>query len=242
LLFLVRLGYTQDTMRPIDTLKQYREQEYFTIEEMVAIANSFLEQWAPVQPRYKVVIFPDVRTVRFYAANRLIDPPAKRRGNRVLYDYHHLLQLIALKLLQAQYMPLRAVRPLIEGKSIEEMEEIINSVLEGRSERQLLQEMSKAAQTLVGEAPAPAYAVAAARPAGTPYPIPEEWHRFAITPWLEVVVRPEAARQATPTELNRVAEMVRLSIEKAYQQQAQAKQAEPAKAEVTTQRRGRKRG
>ncbi len=227
-------------MRPIDTLKPYREQEYFTIEEMVAIANRFLEQWAPVQPRYKVVIFPDVRTVRFYAANRMIDPPAKRRGNRVLYDYHHILQLIALKLLQAQYMPLRAVRPLIEGKSIEEMEEIINSVLVGRSEKELLQQMSKAAKTLVGEVPAPAYAVA--RPIGTPYPTPEEWHRFAITPWLEVVVRPEAARQATPTELNRVAEMVRLSIEKAYQQQVQAKRAEPAKAEVTTRRRGRKRG
>jgi hypothetical protein len=39
-----------------------------------------------------------------------------------------------------------------------------------------------------------------------------------------------------------VAEMVRLSIEKAYQQQVQAKQAEPVKAEVTTRRRGRKRG
>ncbi|MEN3002430.1 MAG: MerR family transcriptional regulator [Armatimonadota bacterium] len=227
-------------MRPIDMLKQYRQQEYFTIEELVAVANSLLEQWAPVQPRYKVVTFPDVRTVRFYAAHRLIDPPAKRRGNRVLYDYHHLLQLVALKLLQSQYIPLRAVRPLIEGKSVEEMESLIESVLESRSEKALVQRMSEAAEALMKEVSTPAYAVVAPRPAGAPYPAPEEWHRFMVTPWLEVAVRPEAARQASVTELNRIAELVRLSIQKAYQTQAQT-QAEQPQAVVTPRGRGRKR-
>jgi len=224
-------------MKPIDMLKQYRQQEYFTIEELVAVANSLLEQWAPVQPRYKVVTFPDVRTVRFYAAHRLIDPPAKRKGNRVLYDYHHLLQLVALKLLQSQYIPLRAVHHMIESKSPEEIESLIEAVLENRSEKELIQRMSEATKALVPEVPTPAYAVAAPRPTGSPYPAPEEWHRFMVTPWLEVVVRPEAARHASATELNRVAELVRLSIQKAYEAQA-----EQPKAEATPRGRGRKRG
>ncbi len=228
-------------MKPIDMLRQYRQQEYFTIEELVAVANSLLEQWAPVQPRYKVVTFPDVRTVRFYAANRLIDPPSKRMGNRVLYDYHHLLQLVALKVLQSQYIPLRAVQRMIENKSAEEIEGLIESVLESRSEKELVQRMGEAAKALVAETPAPAYAVAAPRPTGSPYPTPEEWHRFMVTPWLEVAVRPEAARTASVTELNRVAELVRLSIQKAYEAQAKAEQAQQPKAEAAPKRRGRKR-
>ncbi|MDW8106472.1 MAG: MerR family transcriptional regulator [Armatimonadota bacterium] len=224
-------------MKPIEALRQYRERERegFTIEELVAVANSLLEQWAPIQPRYKVVPFPDVRTVRFYTAHRLIDPPARRRGNRVLYDYHHLLQLVTLKTLQAQYIPLRAVRRMMENKSDEELEQLISSVLEQRSDAVLARQMGEAAKSMVSEM-AVVYAPAA-RPADSPYPKPTEVHQFVLSNWAVLTVDPEAARNANITEINRIADMVRLSLQKAYHEPNDS----GAKAETAAKTRARSR-
>lgn len=207
------MGYTSDTMKPLEALKQYRDQDSFTVEELVAVANSLLQQWAPVQPRYKVVPFPDVRTVRFYTAHRLIDPPSRRRGNRVLYDYHHLLQIITLKTLQAQYIPLRAIRRMMESKSIADLEELISTVLESRSEADLAVKMGDAARALISEQAA-VYTPAPSE--SSPYPVPYTMHQLRLAPWAVLMVDPQSARQAGVTEINRIADMVRLSLLKAY--------------------------
>ncbi|GIV10001.1 MAG: hypothetical protein KatS3mg020_0460 [Fimbriimonadales bacterium] len=223
-------------MKPIESLKQYREQEGFTIEELVAVANSLLEQWAPIQPRYKVVPFPDVRTVRFYTAHRLIDPPTHRRGNRVLYDYYHLLQLVTLKTLQAQYIPLRAVRRMLEGKTETDLEQLIESVLEQRSDANLVKQMGEVAKVMVAETAV--VSAPAARPSDSPYPQPTETHQFVLAPWAVLTVDPVAARQANITEINRVADMVRLSLQKAYHEHndGETKAAKPAARKQTRSR------
>lgn len=208
-------------MKPLDALKRYKDQDSFTIEELVAVANNLLEQWAPVQPRYKVVPFPDVRTVRFYTAHRLIDPPTRRRGNRVLYDYHHLLQLVALKTLQAQYIPLRAVRRMMEGKTVEDLEDLIGTVLESRWEAGLATKMGDAARALIGEQ---AVVYTPPRAEESPYPLPQEMHQFQLTPWAVLVVDPAGAQKAGVTEINRVADMARLSLIKAYVETEQKSQ------------------
>ncbi|MFN3689930.1 MAG: hypothetical protein ACK4UU_03265, partial [Fimbriimonadales bacterium] len=50
----------------------------------------------------------------------------------------------------------------------------------------------------------------------SPYPTPAEVHQFVLSGWAVLTVDPQAARQANITEINRIADMVRLSLQKAY--------------------------
>lgn len=72
------------------------------------------------------------RTVRYYRTLGLIDAP---EGGE--YGEKHLLQLIAVRLLQAQGLPLRRIRELLFGRSLQELREI---------RRRGLQEAQKAIQ------------------------------------------------------------------------------------------------
>jgi DNA-binding transcriptional MerR regulator len=59
------------------------------------------------------------RAARYYRTLGLIDPP---EGGG--YSEKHLLQLTAVRLLQAQGLPLRRIRELLYGRSLPELREI----------------------------------------------------------------------------------------------------------------------
>ncbi|HEY2342186.1 MAG TPA: MerR family transcriptional regulator [Chthoniobacteraceae bacterium] len=61
------------------------------------------------------------RNIRFYRTMGLVDAPEGRGAG---YDEKHLLQLIAIRLLQAQGVPLRRIRELLYGRTLEELREI----------------------------------------------------------------------------------------------------------------------
>lgn len=75
----------------------------WTQEELVARAAAALAGPAyPGAPNGRVRDVPDRRTVRWYTTIGLVDRPAATRGRTALYGPRHLLQIVAIKRLQAQ--------------------------------------------------------------------------------------------------------------------------------------------
>lgn len=60
---------------------------------------------------------PDLRTIRYYTTLGLLDRPAEMRGRTALYRFRHLLQLVAIKRLQAQGMKLSVIQQELLGAS-----------------------------------------------------------------------------------------------------------------------------
>jgi DNA-binding transcriptional MerR regulator len=65
-----------------------------------------------------------VRNVRYYRTLGLLDPPETGGGRG--FGEKHRLQLIAIRLLQAQGLPLSRIQQLLFGRSLEELKEIEN--------------------------------------------------------------------------------------------------------------------
>ena len=67
------------------------------------------------QPSGRVRAVPDRRAIRWYTTIGLIDRPVAHRGRTALYGPRHLLQLVAVKRLQAKGLPLVAIQQELAG-------------------------------------------------------------------------------------------------------------------------------
>jgi DNA-binding transcriptional MerR regulator len=68
-------------------------------------------------PSGRVRDVPDLRTIRYYTTLGLLDRPTTMRGRTALYGPRHLLQLAAIKRLQARGLSLAAVQERVVGLS-----------------------------------------------------------------------------------------------------------------------------
>ena len=60
---------------------------------------------------------PDLRTIRYYSTIGVLDKPAEMRGRKAFYNRRHLLQIVAIKRLQASGMSLAEVQQRLLGLS-----------------------------------------------------------------------------------------------------------------------------
>jgi DNA-binding transcriptional MerR regulator len=77
---------------------------------------------------------PDARTVRYYGTLGLVDRPAYE-GREARYGRRHVLQVIAIKILQSLGLPLAEVQARLYGKSNAELEALLKSAGEAPARR-----------------------------------------------------------------------------------------------------------
>jgi hypothetical protein len=89
--------------------------ELWTIDELSALVAEALVVDYPGPPNGRARVVPDQRTIRWYATIGLLDRPTATRGRTALYDRRHLLQLVAIKRLQAVGHTLADVQQRLVG-------------------------------------------------------------------------------------------------------------------------------
>ena len=159
-------------------------------------ARILSESGAAQQVRGTVTELPDERTVRYYLSEGLIPPAEEKQGTASVFGFQHLLRLLVVKKLQAENLPIRAIRELVTGKTERQLESLLGadeergggSAARGEALGYLESLLKKGAQASVPpqslSPPARASAPAAA-PSASPR---ETWARVELEPGLEVHV------------------------------------------------------
>jgi DNA-binding transcriptional MerR regulator len=92
-----------------------------TIEQLAACVAQALSSGSPDELNGRIRAIPDVRTLRYYTTLGLLDRPAHMRGRTALYRRRHVLQLVAIKRLQAKGLSLADIQARLLGASDAEL-------------------------------------------------------------------------------------------------------------------------
>lgn len=96
----------------------------WTIDQLEAQAAVVLSVEGNGAPNGRVREIPDRRTIRYYTTLGLLDRPAEMRGRTAFYGRRHLLQLVAIKRLQARGLSLAEVQQQLVGVNDEALERL----------------------------------------------------------------------------------------------------------------------
>jgi DNA-binding transcriptional MerR regulator len=96
----------------------------WTIDELTTAVGTALSEGYGGASNGRVRDVPDRRTIRYYTTLGLIDRPAEMRGRTALYGRRHLLQIVAIKKLQALGRSLAEIQQALTGQSDKELARI----------------------------------------------------------------------------------------------------------------------
>jgi len=103
----------------------------YTIAELADASAAALDALGIAARNGQVRDRPDVRTIRYYGTLGLVDRPAKMTGRTALYGDRHLLQVLAVKALQARGAALADVQRTLVGASEPELRAAVGPGLPG---------------------------------------------------------------------------------------------------------------
>jgi DNA-binding transcriptional MerR regulator len=106
-------------------LEKTRQTKYVGVAELTDKAAKILAESGPAQERGTVSEVPDERTVRYYLSEGLLSPAEEKQGTASVFGYRHLLQLLVVKKLQSEHLPIRKIRELVDGRVERDLERLL---------------------------------------------------------------------------------------------------------------------
>src|SRR6185295_3451847 len=158
--------------------------KYVGLPEFARVSGQLVADLQLEQQRGTVTSVPDERTIRYYLAEGLIQTPEERQGTASVFNYLNLLQLLTIKKLQAEHLPIRKIRELVAGKSEQELEIMLG--VRGTGGRKT--EAKQYLETLLASAPSkpPSLPLDAAAAPPQASAQSHSWQRVEIEPGLEL--------------------------------------------------------
>lgn len=201
-----------------EKLRELKSRKFIGAVELADEAAKLISDIVPRQGRASVAEVPDERIVRYYSTEGLISAPEGRQGTAAVYGYTHLLQLLVIKRLQADHLPIRKIRELVEGKTAGELEKLIGI---GQRSEKTVRSKNSASEFL--ESLVTSYRMKQA----APVPIQESlvqsayaqqsgrlaWTRLEIEPGLELHLRDDYQLPDDARDRQRLARTIMAEIE-----------------------------
>ena len=169
--------------------------KYVGLPEFARAGEQVLAEMGLEQARGTVTSVPDERTIRYYMAEGLVQTPEERQGTASVFGYINLLQLLTVKKLQAEHLPIRKIRELVAGKSEQELETLLG-IGSTAAKKSRETEAKRYLESLLAPTSAPAALTlkeAAAPPPPQQTDQSQSWQRVEIEPGLELHVRSDYA-------------------------------------------------
>jgi DNA-binding transcriptional MerR regulator len=110
-----------------NSLEKMRHTKYIGVAELASEAARILAESGPAQVRGTVSEVPDERTIRYYLTEGLVSPAEDKQGTASVFGYRHLLQLLVVKKLQSEHLPIRKIRDLVDGRTERELERLLGT-------------------------------------------------------------------------------------------------------------------
>lgn len=179
-----------------------RHAKYVGVAELAGEAARILTESGLAQERGTVSEVPDERTIRYYLTEGLVPPADDKQGTASVFGYRHLLQLLVVKKLQSQHLPIRQIRELVDGRTERELERLLGTDGSTAVKNEAMSYLEKLlTRPTLPQSPQPPQAVRQAlsmdAPSSSMQPAPQSpqtsvgsgtWARIEIEPGLELHV------------------------------------------------------
>jgi DNA-binding transcriptional MerR regulator len=109
------------------SLEKTRHTKFVGVAELANEVARILRESGMAQARGTVSEVPDERTIRYYLTEGLISPAEEKQGTASVFSHRHLLQLLVVKKLQSEHLPIRKIRELVTGRTERELERLLGA-------------------------------------------------------------------------------------------------------------------